>query len=167
MNSGSTAGSTAGAAARPALSATSGAPGTACSQPDPRRWNRVRAVMSGAALLGRAVVELLAHLADDGRELAWPTLRVGTGATTALGVARAPVDHPLRAMRHALWTSTMNGASVDARPPRGIDTGHRHRRRGAEAVDTKLEVVVVPVADVDRARNFYKALGWREDADYA
>ncbi len=31
----------------------------------------------------------------------------------------------------------------------------------------KLEVVVVPVADVDRAKNFYKALGWREDADFA
>jgi catechol 2,3-dioxygenase-like lactoylglutathione lyase family enzyme len=34
-------------------------------------------------------------------------------------------------------------------------------------VDTKLEVVVVPVADVDRAKNFYQALGWREDADFA
>jgi catechol 2,3-dioxygenase-like lactoylglutathione lyase family enzyme len=31
----------------------------------------------------------------------------------------------------------------------------------------KLEVVVVPVTDVDRAKNFYQALGWREDADYA
>jgi catechol 2,3-dioxygenase-like lactoylglutathione lyase family enzyme len=31
----------------------------------------------------------------------------------------------------------------------------------------KLEVVVVPVADVDRAKDFYRALGWREDADYA
>lgn len=30
----------------------------------------------------------------------------------------------------------------------------------------KLEVVVLPVADVDRAKNFYQALGWREDADY-
>src|SRR5690349_14450882 len=30
----------------------------------------------------------------------------------------------------------------------------------------KLEVVVVPVADVDRAKQFYKALGWREDADF-
>jgi catechol 2,3-dioxygenase-like lactoylglutathione lyase family enzyme len=29
----------------------------------------------------------------------------------------------------------------------------------------KLEVVVVPVADVDRAKTFYKGLGWREDAD--
>jgi catechol 2,3-dioxygenase-like lactoylglutathione lyase family enzyme len=30
----------------------------------------------------------------------------------------------------------------------------------------KLEVVVVPVADVDRAKNFYEALGWRENADF-
>jgi catechol 2,3-dioxygenase-like lactoylglutathione lyase family enzyme len=30
----------------------------------------------------------------------------------------------------------------------------------------KLEVVVVPVSDVDRAKNFYTALGWREDADF-
>ncbi|MFD0535149.1 VOC family protein [Actinomadura luteofluorescens] len=29
----------------------------------------------------------------------------------------------------------------------------------------KLEVVVVPVADADRAKDFYKGLGWREDAD--
>ena len=34
-------------------------------------------------------------------------------------------------------------------------------------MDTKLEVVVVPVADVDRAKSFYQALGWREDADYS
>lgn len=34
-------------------------------------------------------------------------------------------------------------------------------------MDTKLEVVVLPVADVDRAKNFYKTLGWREDADIA
>jgi len=32
-------------------------------------------------------------------------------------------------------------------------------------MDMKLEVVVVPVSDVDRAKHFYKALGWREDAD--
>jgi catechol 2,3-dioxygenase-like lactoylglutathione lyase family enzyme len=33
-------------------------------------------------------------------------------------------------------------------------------------VDMKLEVVVIPVADVDRAKQFYKSLGWREDADF-
>jgi catechol 2,3-dioxygenase-like lactoylglutathione lyase family enzyme len=34
-------------------------------------------------------------------------------------------------------------------------------------VDMKLEVVVLPVADVDRAKAFYQSLGWREDADFA
>jgi catechol 2,3-dioxygenase-like lactoylglutathione lyase family enzyme len=34
-------------------------------------------------------------------------------------------------------------------------------------IDTRLEVVVVPVSDVDRARQFYGGLGWRLDADIA
>jgi catechol 2,3-dioxygenase-like lactoylglutathione lyase family enzyme len=33
-------------------------------------------------------------------------------------------------------------------------------------VDLKLEVVVVPVSDVDRAKKFYGKLGWRLDADF-
>jgi catechol 2,3-dioxygenase-like lactoylglutathione lyase family enzyme len=33
-------------------------------------------------------------------------------------------------------------------------------------MDMRLEVVVVPVADVDRAKDFYKALDFREDIDY-
>jgi catechol 2,3-dioxygenase-like lactoylglutathione lyase family enzyme len=33
-------------------------------------------------------------------------------------------------------------------------------------VDEKLEAVVLPVADVDRAKAFYEALGWRLDADF-
>jgi catechol 2,3-dioxygenase-like lactoylglutathione lyase family enzyme len=32
-------------------------------------------------------------------------------------------------------------------------------------MDMKLEVVVIPVSDVDRASDFYKTLGWRLDAD--
>jgi catechol 2,3-dioxygenase-like lactoylglutathione lyase family enzyme len=36
----------------------------------------------------------------------------------------------------------------------------------ARAVDMKLEVVVIPVADVDRAKRFYGDLGWRLDADF-
>src|SRR5436190_8436966 len=31
----------------------------------------------------------------------------------------------------------------------------------------KLEVVVIPVSDVDRAKAFYASLGWRLDADFA
>jgi len=33
--------------------------------------------------------------------------------------------------------------------------------------DMKLEIVVIPVSDVDRAKRFYGGLGWRLDADYA
>jgi catechol 2,3-dioxygenase-like lactoylglutathione lyase family enzyme len=33
-------------------------------------------------------------------------------------------------------------------------------------VEMKLEVVVVPVSDVDRAKAFYESLGWRMDIDY-
>jgi catechol 2,3-dioxygenase-like lactoylglutathione lyase family enzyme len=31
----------------------------------------------------------------------------------------------------------------------------------------KLEVIVLPVSDVDRAKDFYRSLGFREDIDYA
>ena len=37
----------------------------------------------------------------------------------------------------------------------------------AARVDTKLEIVVIPVSDGDRAKQFYEKLGWRLDADYA
>ncbi|MGA7882651.1 MAG: VOC family protein [Terrimicrobiaceae bacterium] len=33
--------------------------------------------------------------------------------------------------------------------------------------EMKLEVVVIPVSDVDRAKEFYASLGWRLDADFA
>src|ERR1700721_4250685 len=33
-------------------------------------------------------------------------------------------------------------------------------------VDMKFEIVVIPVSDVDRAKEFYSRLGWRLDADY-
>ena len=33
--------------------------------------------------------------------------------------------------------------------------------------DLKLEVVVIPVSDIDRAKTFYTRLGWRLDADFA
>src|SRR5262249_35526366 len=36
----------------------------------------------------------------------------------------------------------------------------------AVRVDMKVEVVIIPVADVDRAKEFYARLGWRLDADF-
>ncbi|MGY6021682.1 VOC family protein [Streptomyces spinosirectus] len=38
--------------------------------------------------------------------------------------------------------------------------------KNTAAVNLAIEVIVIPVADVDRAVSFYKGLGWRLDADY-
>jgi catechol 2,3-dioxygenase-like lactoylglutathione lyase family enzyme len=38
---------------------------------------------------------------------------------------------------------------------------------GRAVADLKLEVVVIPVSDVDRAKEFYVGLGWRLDADFS
>src|SRR5262250_2295233 len=43
----------------------------------------------------------------------------------------------------------------------------RIEKSGVASVDTKLEVIVIPVSDVDRAKEFYGRLGWRLDADFA
>jgi catechol 2,3-dioxygenase-like lactoylglutathione lyase family enzyme len=40
------------------------------------------------------------------------------------------------------------------------------RTMGAMTVDLKLEVVIIPVSDVDGAKRFYEGLGWRLDADF-
>src|SRR5580698_11632338 len=39
------------------------------------------------------------------------------------------------------------------------------RNAGAARSDMKLEVVVLPVSDVDRAKAFYERIGWRLNAD--
>jgi catechol 2,3-dioxygenase-like lactoylglutathione lyase family enzyme len=38
---------------------------------------------------------------------------------------------------------------------------------GVKNADKKLEVVVIPVSNVERAKEFYGGLGWRLDADFA
>ena len=37
----------------------------------------------------------------------------------------------------------------------------------SKSIDMKFEIVVIPVSDVDRAKEFYSKLGWRLDADFA
>jgi catechol 2,3-dioxygenase-like lactoylglutathione lyase family enzyme len=44
---------------------------------------------------------------------------------------------------------------------------HATRIPRAGKVDMKLEVVVIPVSDVDRSKRFYLSMGWRLDADFA
>ena len=43
---------------------------------------------------------------------------------------------------------------------------HAIKTPTAATVGLKLEVVVIPVSDVDRAKRFYESLGWRLDADF-
>ena len=43
----------------------------------------------------------------------------------------------------------------------------RSNDASAARADMKLEIVVIPVSDVDRAKEFYGRLGWRLDADFA
>ena len=49
----------------------------------------------------------------------------------------------------------------------GMDAGNNTSMEVPEvgAIDMKLEVVTLPVSDVDRAKRFYQSLGWRTDAD--
>ena len=48
-----------------------------------------------------------------------------------------------------------------------IPKDNETRQASAERVDMKLEVVVIPVSDIDRSKQFYTSLGWRLDADFA
>jgi catechol 2,3-dioxygenase-like lactoylglutathione lyase family enzyme len=43
----------------------------------------------------------------------------------------------------------------------------RSNETSVARVDMKFEIVVIPVSDVDRAKEFYTSLGWRLDADFA
>ena len=49
---------------------------------------------------------------------------------------------------------------------KAVRTNDPTRDAGVARVDMKFEVVVLPVSDVDRAKEFYARLGWRLDADY-
>jgi catechol 2,3-dioxygenase-like lactoylglutathione lyase family enzyme len=48
-----------------------------------------------------------------------------------------------------------------------VQSNDATRDESVAKVDMKFEIVVIPVSDVDRAKEFYGRLGWRLDADYA
>jgi catechol 2,3-dioxygenase-like lactoylglutathione lyase family enzyme len=48
-----------------------------------------------------------------------------------------------------------------------VSNEHASQIPSAAKVDLKLEVVVIPVSDVDRSKRFYEGLRWRLDADFA
>src|SRR5262245_60640941 len=74
--------------------------------------------------------------------------------------------------RRASSRHSTSGSGISA--IRWREPAHRLRMRfkpkeidmSGKRVDFKLEVVVIPVSDVDRAKRFYGGLGWRLDADF-
>lgn len=48
-----------------------------------------------------------------------------------------------------------------------VSAGSANGSPAAATIDLKLEVITVPVADIERAKAFYEGLGWRLDADIA
>src|ERR1700730_12692647 len=53
-----------------------------------------------------------------------------------------------------------------ANAPHEIQANDAACEASVAKVDMKFEIVVIPVSDVDRAKEFYGRLGWRLDADY-
>jgi catechol 2,3-dioxygenase-like lactoylglutathione lyase family enzyme len=94
----------------------------------------------------------------------WPHLSADLGRLAGGSAADGPLgllavqEERLAAERHL----TDGG---HARPWLGQPQAIRTRK--AILMDMKLEVVVLPVCDVDRSADFYQALGWRLDADFA
>jgi pyruvate/2-oxoglutarate dehydrogenase complex dihydrolipoamide dehydrogenase (E3) component/catechol 2,3-dioxygenase-like lactoylglutathione lyase family enzyme len=95
----------------------------------------------------------------------------------------ADVIHPFPAFNRVLGESlgelaartaphsTTRSASQSSRPTEVTMSStqtinERTTESPATAVDLKIEVVPLPVADVDRAKRFYEGLGWRVDADF-
>jgi catechol 2,3-dioxygenase-like lactoylglutathione lyase family enzyme len=60
---------------------------------------------------------------------------------------------------------TQAGQARESRPA-PLETGAGNAT-GVAVVDMKLEVVVIPVSDVERSKEFYRKLGWRLDATLA
>jgi catechol 2,3-dioxygenase-like lactoylglutathione lyase family enzyme len=85
--------------------------------------------------------------------------------STQLIARRATViatDYPTRGL-------ILIHAPPDTELTMGTQTIHEDATqiRTAATTDLKIEVVVIPVSDVDRSKRFYESLGWRLDADFA
>jgi catechol 2,3-dioxygenase-like lactoylglutathione lyase family enzyme len=94
-------------------------------------------------------------------------IRVSTGFDITISVSTpfvhsshlTPVDHLLDFLPGRGEGATVGSAETGSEGAAGTPP--------INAGEMKLEVVVVPVSDVDRAKHFYEGLGWRLDADLA
>jgi catechol 2,3-dioxygenase-like lactoylglutathione lyase family enzyme len=73
----------------------------------------------------------------------------------------------VEAWRVAGLAQTKRGTKEITMSSTQTSSEHATEIPSAATVDLKLEVVVLPVSDVGRAKSFYEGLGWRLDADFA
>jgi catechol 2,3-dioxygenase-like lactoylglutathione lyase family enzyme len=80
------------------------------------------------------------------------------GVDQGLPLARGAVESATLSLQTELRevdVSTTDSSSTTSAPTPGVQRG-----------EMRLEVVILPVSDVDRAKDFYVGLGWRLDADF-
>src|SRR5215467_11553555 len=80
-------------------------------------------------------------------------------------MSRLPVPSTRDPEQHFGWTRTTRAQRRPSWKERSPE--RRYDARVVAGVDFKLEAVIIPVSDVDRAKEFYAGLGWRLDADGA
>jgi len=78
---------------------------------------------------------------------------------------KAATDHPYNESTHQ--ETAMSSKPVPTKDATADQEVARRDDPKAAPVDMKFEIVVIPVSDVDGAKDFYAKLGWRLDADYA
>jgi len=134
--------------------------------------DRERGVLIGATLVTPRAGEIVGELVL--------AIKLGTPLHTL-----ADVIHPFPAFNRVLGAS-LDELAAKTSVHRGARSGYEASRKsevvmsntppgserptpfgGPTTVDTKLEVVVIPVADVDRSKRFYEGLGWKLDAEFA
>src|SRR3954471_12466438 len=107
-----------------------------------------------------------------------PRSGIGPGGDQQVGLVLIP--QPRLPQRRQLWPSSARAARVGepgvallwrARPTEvnmtstGASSETWTETPEVGTVDMKLEVVTVPVSDVERAKRFYQSMGWRLDVD--
>ncbi|MGO7638582.1 glyoxalase, partial [Rhizobium leguminosarum] len=79
--------------------------------------------------------------------------------------ASTPWDNVHRGQRRRIVPIAVKVTAINREIEMSIQEPTPTNSARTDHIDTKLEVVFIPVSDVDRAKSFYTGLGWRLDAD--
>jgi uncharacterized protein GlcG (DUF336 family)/catechol 2,3-dioxygenase-like lactoylglutathione lyase family enzyme len=109
-----------------------------------------------SALVGLRTADL-SPLVQPGQAL-FPLMGVAGGRFCSMGGGA-----PLRVEGELVAGIGISGGTVE----QDVEILEAGLREPAARIDMRLEVVVLPVSDADRAKRFYGDLGWRLDIDYA